>query len=173
VLIEKGIIRARGMLADASVFPEEIKFPTDVGLLNDVRRWAVRTIKKLGGKFRTRRRKAEKEFLSFSKTKRKTRKIIRKAKKAMLQYGRRNLGQLEQLVKKIPDIEKKVLEYLAVSKEIIRQQTEMYKKKVNRISGRIVSLFRAYGADQDGQTSQGDGVRGEGSADACRRLSVP
>lgn len=144
VLIERGIIRTRGMLADATVFPEEIKFPTDVGLLNDVRRWAVRTIKKLGGKFRTRRRKAEKEFLSFSKTKRKTRKIIRKAKKAMLQYGRRNLGQLEQLIKKIPDIEKKVLEYLAVSKEIIRQQTEMYKKKVNRISGRIVSLFRPY-----------------------------
>lgn len=91
VLIEKGIIRARGMLADATVFPEEIKFPTDVGLLNDVRRWAVRTIKKLGGKFRTRRRTAEKEFLSFSKTKRKTRKVIRKAKKSMLQYGRRNL----------------------------------------------------------------------------------
>jgi hypothetical protein len=37
-----------------------------------------------------------------------------------------------------------VLEYLAVSKEIFRQQAEMYKKKVNRISGRIVSLFRPY-----------------------------
>jgi len=144
VLIERGIIRARGMLADATVFPEEIKFPTDVGLLNDVRRWAVRTIKTLGGKFRTRRRKAEKEFLSFSKTKRKTRKIIRKAKKSMLQYVRRNLGQMEQLLKKIPDIEKKVLEYLAVSKEIFHQQVEMYKKKLNRISGRIVSLFRPY-----------------------------
>jgi len=144
VLIERGIIRRRGMLADATVFPEEIKFPTDVGLLNDVRRWAVRTIKKLGGKFRTRRRKAEKEFLSFSKTKRKTRKVIRKAKKSMLQYVRRNLGQLEQLIAKIPDIEKKVLDYLAVSKEIHRQQAEMYKTKVNRIAGRIVSLFRPY-----------------------------
>jgi IS5 family transposase len=144
VLIERGIIRARGLLADATVFPEEIKFPTDVGLLNDVRRWAVRTIKKLGGKFRTRRRKAEKEFLSFSKTKRKTRKTIRKAKKSMLQYVRRNLGQVEQLIKKIPDIEREVLEYLAVSKEILRQQAEMYKTKMNRISGRIVSLFRPY-----------------------------
>jgi hypothetical protein len=34
VLIERGIIRARRMLADATVFPEEIKFPTDVGLLS-------------------------------------------------------------------------------------------------------------------------------------------
>jgi hypothetical protein len=56
VLIERGIIRARGMLVDATVFPEEIKYPTDVGLLNDVRRWLVRTIRKLGGRMRTRRR---------------------------------------------------------------------------------------------------------------------
>jgi hypothetical protein len=143
VLIERGIIRRRGCWPMPGR-SREIKFPTDVGLLNDVRRWAVRTIKKLGGKFRTRRRKAEKEFLSFSKTKRKTRKIIRKAKKAMLQYARRNLGQLEQLIKNIPDIEKKVLEYLAVSKEILRQQAEMYKRKANRIANRIVSLFRPY-----------------------------
>jgi hypothetical protein len=143
-LIERGIIRARGMLADATVFPEEIKFPTDVGLLNEVRRWAVRTIKRLDGKFRTRRRKAEKEYLSFSKTKRKTRKVIRKAKKAMLRYARRNLGQLGELIKKIPDIEKKVLDYLAVAKEILRQQAEMYKTKVNRIAGRIVRLLRPY-----------------------------
>lgn len=144
VLIERGIIRARGMLADATVFPEEIKFPTDVGLLNDVRRWAVRTIKKLGGKFRTRRRKAEKEFLSFSKTRRKTKKVIRKAKKSMLQYVRRNLGQLEQVLKKIPNIGKRVRDYLAAAKEILRQQTEMYKTKANRIANRIVSLHRPY-----------------------------
>jgi len=144
VLIERGIIRRRGMLADATVFPEEIKFPTDVGLLNDVRRWAVRTIKRLGGKFRTRRRKAEKEFLSFSKTKRKTKPVIRKAKKAMLQYARRNLGQLGELVHKVPDVGQRILNTLAVAKEILRQQTEMYKTRMNRISNRIVSLVRPY-----------------------------
>jgi len=144
VLIERGIIRARGLLADATVFPEEIKFPTDVGLLNDVRRWLVRTIRRLGGKMRTRRRKAETDYLRFSKTKRKTKKIIHRAKKAMLQYVRRNLGQLETVLRGIPDVEKKILEYLAVSKEIFRQQWEMYKTKMNRIAGRIVSLYRPY-----------------------------
>ena len=144
VLIERRIIKARGMLADATVFPEEIKFPTDVGLLNDVRRWLVKTIRSLGGKMRTRRRKAEKDYLKFSKTKRKTKKIIHKAKKTMLQYARRNIRQLETVLQTIPGVEKKILEWLAVSKEIVRQQWEMYKKKVNRISGRIVSLYRPY-----------------------------
>jgi len=37
VLIERRIIRAKAMLIDATVFPEAIKYPTDVGLLNDVR----------------------------------------------------------------------------------------------------------------------------------------
>lgn len=32
-----GIIQAREILVDATLFPEEIKYPTDVGLLNDVR----------------------------------------------------------------------------------------------------------------------------------------
>ncbi len=48
VLIERRIIRARGMLMDATVFPEAIKYPNDVGLLNDVREWLVRSIHKLG-----------------------------------------------------------------------------------------------------------------------------
>lgn len=144
VLIERRIIKAKGMLADATVFPEEIKFPTDVGLLNDVRRWLVKTIRSLGEKVRTRRRKAEKDYLNFSKTKRKTKKIVDKAKKTMLQYVRRNLGQLEKILQKTPDVEKKIIEWFAVSKEIFRQQLEMYKKKVKRISDRIVSLFRPY-----------------------------
>jgi IS5 family transposase len=144
VLIERGIIRARGLLADATVFPEEIKFPTDVGLLNDVRRWLVGTIKRLGGKVRTYRRKADKEYLRFSKTKRKTKKIIGRAKKAMLQYVRRNIRQLETLLQKPLKVETKILEWLAVSKAIFRQQREMYRTRANRISGRIVSLYRPY-----------------------------
>jgi len=141
VLVERRIIRARGLLADATVFPEEIKFPTDVGLLNDVRRWLVRTIKTLGGKMRTRRRKAEQDYLRFAKTKRKTKKIIHRAKKAMLQYVRRNIVQLAGLLR---PVEKKILDRFAVAKEIFRQQWEMHKKKVNRISNRIVSLYRPY-----------------------------
>ena len=41
VLIERGIIRARGLLADATVFPEEIKFPTDKPARADGTAWAA------------------------------------------------------------------------------------------------------------------------------------
>ena len=63
VLIERRIIRARGMLMDATVFPESVKYPTDVGLLNDVREWLVKSIRKLGNalgvkRVRTYKRKA-------------------------------------------------------------------------------------------------------------------
>ncbi|MBU4306227.1 MAG: transposase, partial [Acidobacteria bacterium] len=34
LLIERRIIRAKGMLVDATVFPENVKYPSDVGLLN-------------------------------------------------------------------------------------------------------------------------------------------
>ncbi|MBM3294465.1 MAG: hypothetical protein FJY82_08055 [Candidatus Aminicenantes bacterium] len=128
VLIERGIIRARGLLANAAGFPEEIEFPTDAGLLNDVRRWRVKTIRRRGGKMRIRRRKAEKEYLRFTKARRKMKKIIHRAKKAMLQYVRSNIGQLEMVLRKIPAVEINILDTLAVSKEIFRQPWAMYKR---------------------------------------------
>ncbi|MCJ7563103.1 MAG: hypothetical protein MUP52_00760 [Candidatus Aminicenantes bacterium] len=83
-------------------------------VLDDVRRWLVKTIRTLGGKVRTQIRKAKNDYLKFSKTKRKTKKIINRAMKAMLRYVRRNIGQLEKILPKIPDVEKKILEWLAV-----------------------------------------------------------
>lgn len=77
VLIEKKIIRGKGMLVDATVMPEKIRYPNDVGLLNDVREWTVGWLKEVvkvtGEKIRTYRRKARKLFLNFSKKKLKTR----------------------------------------------------------------------------------------------------
>ena len=102
VLVEKKIIKAKGMLADGTVIPENIKFPTDVGLLNDVRVWLVANIKRIGkgiGKrCRTYSRKGHRVYLNFAKAKRKTKKQIRKARKQMLQYVRRNVSQLKDAV---------------------------------------------------------------------------
>src|SRR3972149_3623163 len=57
VLIEKKLLKAKGMYVDATVFPESIKYPNDVGLLNDVREWLGKRIKgygeKAGEKIRT------------------------------------------------------------------------------------------------------------------------
>ena len=48
VLIQRKIIKAKGMLIDATVFQEHVRYPTDTGLLNEARQWVVKQIKSLG-----------------------------------------------------------------------------------------------------------------------------
>jgi len=152
VLIERKIIKAKGMLVDATVFPEEIKYPNDVGLLNDVREWLVRNIKRLGKaigkKYRTYSRRARKEYLNFSKKRTKTKKVIQKAKKQMLQYVRRNIEQLREAIEVVraegQRVKQKIMERLEVAEKIYHQQLEMYKERVNRVKERIVSFHRPY-----------------------------
>lgn len=152
VLIERRIIKAKGMLVDATVFPEEIKYPNDVGLLNDVREWLVRNIKRIGRaigkKYRTYSRRARREYLNFSKKRTKTKKVIERAKKQMLQYVRRNIKQLKEAIEVVraegQRVKQKIMERLEVAEKIYHQQREMYKRKVNRVKERIVSFHRPY-----------------------------
>lgn len=149
VLIEKKIIRGKGMLVDATVMPEKIKYPNDIGLLNDVREWLVWGIKevvgKTGEKVRTYRRKARKLYLNFSKKKIKTRQMIERTKKQMLQYVRRNLEQLKGRLDELDYlVRKEVEEKLKVAEKIYEQQKQMYDEKVQRCEERIVSFWREY-----------------------------
>ncbi len=152
VLVEKKIIKAKGMLADGTVIPENIKFPTDVGLLNDVRVWLVNNIKQIGkeiGKrYRTYSRKGHETYLNFAKAKRKKKKQIRKARKQMLQYVRRNLYQFKEVVEHARKKGTKCLLIiegkLKISEEIFEQQLKMHKEKINRIANRIVSFHRPW-----------------------------
>ncbi len=134
---------------DATVFPEKIKYPNDVSLLNDVRQWLVKEIKKIsksaGLKIRTYRRKARKIYLQFAKNKRKSKKAIKKAKKQMLQFVRRNIAQLKDLIETTnKQMETKIGDKLKLAEEIFRQQDEMYRSNKNRIKERIVSFYRDY-----------------------------
>jgi len=152
VLIEHKIIKGKGMLIDATVFPEYVRYPTDPGLLNEAREWVVKKIKTLGNslgvKVRTYCCKAHKEFLSFSKKKNKSRKVIRRIKKSLLQYLKRNINQMELLLEKAKDqgikIKQKVLDRFDVVHTVYNQQRQMYRQKINRIADRIVSLHRPW-----------------------------
>jgi IS5 family transposase len=152
LLIDRRIIKAKGMLVDATVFPEEIKYPNDVGLLNDVREWLEKNIKKLGKvigkKYRTYPRRSRKEYLNFSKKKTKTKKTINKAKKQMLQYVRRNIKHLKDALEEVKatgrEIKGNIIEKFKVAEKIYSQQREMYRRKSNRVEDRIVSFHRPY-----------------------------
>jgi len=149
VLIEKKIIRAKGVLVDGTVVSEKIKYPNDIGLLNDAREWVVGWLKeigrKTGEKIRSYSRKGKRMYLKFAKTRQKNRAMIEKAKKQMLQFVRRNIEQLEARLGEVDYFMRKgVEERLEVVKKIYEQQHRMYREKVNRIEGRVVSLWREY-----------------------------
>ena len=152
VLIEKKILKAKGMLADGTVFPENIKYPNDVGLLNDVRQWLVGKLKGIGkdvGKqYRTYCRKARQVYLNFAKSKRKTKRQIKRAQRQMLQFVRRNLGQLEEALWEAGRVGSRqtllIGARLGTAKMIFEQQWEMYKKGTRRVDDRIVSFHRPW-----------------------------
>lgn len=149
VLIEKKIIRGKGMLVDATVMPEKIRFPNDIGLLNDVREWTVGWLKdaakETGAKIRTYCRSARKLFLNFAKKKLRTKKIIRQTKRQMLQFVRRNLEQLKERVGCFDYFVRGEIERrMVVAEKIYAQQKEMYVGKIQRCEERIVSWWREY-----------------------------
>ena len=149
VLIEKKIIKCKGMLVDATVAPEKIKYPNDVGLLNDVRMWIVEKIKEVsketGEKVRTYARKAKAVYLNFAKKKQRTKKEIERVKRQMLQFVRRNLGQLKERAHEFDYfVQKEIEKKIEIATKIYEQQYTMYKLKVNKIDERIVSWWREY-----------------------------
>ncbi len=86
--------------------PADINYPNDLGLLNQAR---VKTEKiidtlyeplkvELDKKPKTYRKLARKEYLKVAKQRRPSRKEIRKAIKKQLQYIKRNLSHIDQLI---------------------------------------------------------------------------
>ncbi len=145
----------RGTLkVDATVADQEIKFPTDAGLLNASREKLEMIIDLLFTKEidiqkpRTYRRKAKNEFLNFSKKKRKGKNVIRKAIKTQLQYVRRDLEIVDQMLAKGPDREMilspKEKELLQTIRVVYQQQKQMYDTRTNTCKDRIVNIFQPH-----------------------------
>lgn len=143
---ENGTPQNKGtLILDATCTPADIKFPQDVNLLNDTREQTEKIIDELhqsssGRKPRTYRNKARKDFLSFSKSKKRTRKITRKAIRKQLQYIRRNLGHIGALVEKGAQLTEKQMGKITVIELLYDQQKEMYEQK-KHIKSKSISIF--------------------------------
>lgn len=154
VLKERKIIKSKEQMVDATVFPVNIGYPTDTGLIEDVRKWLVEMIKRLRiageikDKVRTYCRKARATYLRFQKKRKKTKKEIRKAKKQLLQYTRRNLKQLKRMLRRVKNVPVGTLRNIKIRLEvavrIYEQQMEMLKGNTQRVEDRIVSFHRPH-----------------------------
>ena len=139
---------------DATAADQMIEYPTDHTLLNKSREESERQIDTiyqqtaLEKKPRTYRRKARKDYLSFSKKRQKSKKVIRKAVGKQLRYLKRNIGHINRMLdlfigKEFP-LNQKEQKILWVIQEIYRQQTEMYKEDKHSVKDRIVNIYQPY-----------------------------
>ena len=144
------------LILDATCAPQNIRFPTDVSLLNEARMNTEEIIDAFhkaglteGKKPRTYRREAKKKYNRFSKARKKTKKNIKTAKKRQLNYLRRNLKTIQNIIRNHPDRWENALtnrqrERLETITLLYEQQREMYETHTNRIDNRIVSLSQPW-----------------------------
>jgi len=146
--------RSGMLIIDASVAPSDIRFPTDVDLLNQAREIAESLIDALWEagpgciKPRTYRQKARKAYLAFTHQRKPGKKKIRKAVGQQLGYLRRNLGHLDGLLDRHASscfpLTPKSQRMLWVIRELYRQQKQMYDQRKHSIEGRLVSLSQPH-----------------------------
>jgi len=143
------------LLLDATCTPADIKYPTDIGILNEAREKTEKIIDKLyeeikekrKEKPRTYREVARKEYLAIAKKRRVSKKERRKGTKKQLGYIKRNLSHIEKMIEegaKLEKLTKKEQEELVTIGKVYEQQLEMYEKKTNKVENRIVSVSQPH-----------------------------
>ena len=143
------------LIADASCAPADIRYPTDLDLLNEAREHSERLIDELyqqvagcmEKKPRTYRNKARKAYLSIAKKRKKPHKLIRKGLRQQLNFLRRNLAHIDRLITvgaSVAALNPREYRTLLVIHEVFRQQQQMYQQKCRRIDDRIVSISQPH-----------------------------
>ena len=147
------------MIVDATCTPADIRYPTDMSILNEARMNAEKFIDYLYSYFkdyfekkpRDYREVAHKNFIAYTKQRKPRSKVRRKALRKQLNYLQRDINFIDDILLKICKAErqkdKKLLRLLQrheTIKEIYSQQKHMYTKKVNRVNDRIVSVSQPH-----------------------------
>lgn len=156
---EDGELTHKGVMKmDATVAPQNIKYPTDVCIVAKSRELSEKLIDLLylqekelwSKKPRTYRRKAKESYVKFSKKRQKSKRAIRQERKRQLGFLRRNIRHIGEMLDKLEnagvDVRWRYKDWKTfwVIQEVYRQQSEMHRKKTNRIDNRIVSVFQPY-----------------------------
>ena len=140
------------VLFDATACPQDIAYPTDLGLLSEAREKSEEIIDEIYCKAlhlkkpRTYRQEARKEFLKVAQKKNKKRSAIRKAVGKQLRYLARNLKSIDKLLDqyKLFPLDPRQQKYLLVIRTLYQQQKEMFDAKKNTVEDRIVSIHQPH-----------------------------
>ena len=136
------------MIIDATCAPSQISFPQDVSLLNKARECSEKIVDELHVKGeqkpRTYRKKAHKDYTSYSRSRKPKAKQTRKAIGKQLGYLKRNIGHIEKMLADGKDLPSKFQEKFSTIKTIYAQQKEMYDTRTHSVKDRIVSLSQPW-----------------------------
>ena len=141
------------MLMEATCVPADIRYPTDLGLLNDARQKTEELIdflyEPLRGRIlkpRTYRNIARKIYLAVAKQRQPLKNMLRKAIRQQLNFIRRTLKHLDKLstYHKVSPLTIAQGLQLETIKELYRQQLYMYEHKTHTVENRIVSISQSY-----------------------------
>jgi transposase, IS5 family len=143
------------LILDASCAPADIRYPTDLSLLNEAREHTETIIdllyeqvkEEVEKKPRTYRQQARQEYLKIAKQRKVNHKTRRKAIRKQLGYLRRNLAHIDALIAQgasLSQLDPQLYRKLLVISELYRQQQWMYQHRQRRIDDRIVSLSQPH-----------------------------
>ena len=144
------------LIVDATCAPADIRYPTDVSLLNEAREKTEELIDKLHAPLvgktarpRTYRVKARRAFVAFARRKKPSRKTIRRATRQQLAFLRRNLKQIGRLLDNpnalsLARLSRRHYQNLLVCHEVYRQQLQMHQTNTRRVDDRIVSVSQPH-----------------------------
>jgi hypothetical protein len=137
------------MIIDATCAPSNIRYPQDTSLLNEARESAEKIIDALytpgeGTKPRSYRKEAHKEYLKFTKRRKRTASFVRKAIRKQLGYLTRDLAHIDTMLAAGKNLSPKLSARLEVIRKVYDQQKYMYDNRTHTVEDRIVSLSRPF-----------------------------
>ena len=137
------------MIVDATCAPSNIRYPQDVSLLNEARENAEKLLDVLhdptdGKKPRTYRKRARKDYLKYTRCRKHTAKMTRKAIGKQLAYLRRDLDAIDGKLSLGKSLTTRQMEHLDTICTIYEQQKYMYDNHTHSVPDRIVSVSQPF-----------------------------
>ena len=144
------------VIYDATACPQDIAYPTDLNLLSDAREKLEELIDHIYTKElhqvkpRTYRQIARKKYLQTAQKKNKSRKVIRKANRCQLNFVKRDIAIVNELLDvyqinnlKFP-LNPSQQKYLFVVQTLYDQQKQMFDNNTHSVDHRIVSIHQPH-----------------------------
>ena len=147
-------LNSRGTLVatqvcDATVAPQNIRFPQDTSLLNEARTKLEKMIDRFCSQYglekpRMYRKIAHKEYLAFAKSKKPSIDRIKQTIRQQLGYVNRDLKYVDDFIRQGFELDSKYQDYLETIRKVYEQQKYMLENNTHKVADRIVSISQPY-----------------------------